>query len=403
MIDKNNDRYDFDRVIDRRGSHSSKYAATQGLISDYEDIIPLWVADMDFETPAVIRDAVIKKITEHPVLGYSVPPQEYYETLKDWFLSEYGVEVTAAELEFTPGVVAAVYKILECLTDKGDGVTIMPPVYFPFADVIEGSGRRKVEAPLVIQDERYYIDWERLEVALSESKILIFCHPHNPGGRVWSRDELCKVAALAKKHHVTVIIDEIHADLTFRAFHHIPFPAVSEEAREVGMSLMAPSKFFNMPGMVASHMYIPNYELRKKVFGYFEANHLSTADCFTYDAVIAAYRHAAGWAKEASAYCEDNVAYVSDFLRNELGGRVGMIKPDASFLIFLDFRQMGFASPKELNDFIVEKAGVLMNEGSTFGPGGEFFMRLNVGTSRSVLEEVMRRLKKALLDRPEKR
>lgn len=401
MIDTSKETYDFDRVVDRKGSHSSKYAATQGLISDYEEIIPLWVADMDFETPKVIRDAVIKRITEHPVLGYSVPPKEYYETLKEWFRSEYDLEIEIPEIEFTPGVVAALYKLLECLTEKGDGVAIMPPVYFPFADVINGSGRREVTAPLLIKNERYYIDWDRLEDALKESKVLVLCHPHNPGGRVWETEELERIAALAKKHGVTVISDEIHGDLTYPAHKHRPFPSISMEAREVGLSLMAPSKFFNMPGLVASHIYIPNPDLRKRVFGYFEANHLSTADCFTFDAVIAAYRHAAVWAKAALAYCEKNVAYISDFLRDELQGQVGMIRPEASFLVFLDFRKAGFSSPTELHEFIIRKAGVLMNEGSTFGEGGAFFMRLNVGTSRSVLEEVMRRLKKALSERTE--
>ena len=390
--------YDFDREIDRRGTHTAKYAATEGLTSDYDEIIPLWVADMDFETPAVIKEALIKSISENPVLGYSVPPKAYIETLVEWFRSEYGVTVSPEELVYTPGVVAALYKLIECFTEKGDGVTILPPVYFPFADVIAGSGRRKVLAPLVIEDGRYYIDWARLEEALEESKVMIFCHPHNPGGRVWSEEELRKVASLAKKHGVTVFSDEIHADLTYHAFHHKPFVAISDEAREVGITIMAPSKFFNMPGVIGSHMYIPNPELREKAFGYFEANHLGSADCFTYDAVIAAYRHAADWAKAAVDYCEANVRFVKEYLQNELP-EIGMIEPEASFLIFLDFRKCGFKTTAELSDFIVRKAGVLMNEGSTFGPGGEFFMRLNVGTSRSVLAEALRRLTKALRER----
>ena len=398
MSETNKALYDFDRVVDRRGTHTAKYAATEGLTSDYEEIIPLWVADMDFETPAVIKEALVKSITENPVLGYSVPPKAYFDTLIRWFREEYGLEITPGEIVYTPGVVAALYKLIECFTEKGDGVTILPPVYFPFADVIAGSGRRKVLAPLLIEEERYYIDWARLEEALEESKVMIFCHPHNPGGRVWSEEELRRVAVLAKKHGVTVFSDEIHADLTYSAFRHKPFVSICDEAREAGISLMAPSKFFNMPGVVGSHMYIPNAALREKAFGYFEANHLGGADCFTYDAVIAAYSRAADWAKAAVAYCEENVRFVRDYLRRELP-EVGMIEPEASFLIFLDFRKSGFSTPAALSDFIIRKAGVLMNEGSTFGPGGEFFMRLNVGTSRSVLEEALRRLAKAFRER----
>ena len=395
------ERYDFDKIVDRSGSYSAKYEALGGLKSDYDEILPLWVADMDFETPAAIREAITKSIADHPVLGYSVPPASFYDTIVDWFRDAYGISATPGEITYTPGVVAAIYKIIEALTKEDEGVTILPPVYFPFADVVAGSRRKEITAPLLIKENRYYIDWERLEEALSQSKLLIFCHPHNPGGRVWSREELTRVATLAKKYGVTVISDEIHADLTFKAFRHIPFPTVSEEARACGISLMAPSKFFNMPGVIASHMYIPDPELREKVFGYFERNHLNAASCFTFDAVTAAYGKSADWALAARDYCEKNVRYVSDFLKSELP-RVQMIEPEASFLIFLDFRGLGFSSPEELHTFLIQKAGLLLNEGSSFGAGGAFFMRLNVGVPRAVLEEAMKRLKKALQERSEK-
>ena len=212
-----------------------KYDGYGHFESDYEDILPLWIADMDFATPSFVGDAVRKRL-EHPVLGYTCPPDRYFEAIQSWFEKRYGFRPAKEEISYTPGVVSGYYKLIQCFSHEGDGITILPPVYYPFANVIRGSNRKLVEAPLLVRDERFYIDWDRLDEALSESKMLLFCHPHNPGGRVWSDEELRRVAHMAHEHGVLIMSDEIHADLSYRGVQHHPFPSISEEAREITMS-----------------------------------------------------------------------------------------------------------------------------------------------------------------------
>ncbi len=387
-------KFDFDKIIDRHNTCCTKYDGYGHFTSEYKEIIPMWIADMDFATPAPIGDAIRKRL-EHPVLGYGIPPEEYYTTLQEWFAKQYGLKISKDDITYTPGVVAGIYKLIQCWTREGDGITICPPVYYPFADVIRGSRRRLVEAPLLLRDERYMLDWDALDKALAQSKVLLWCHPHNPGGRVWTAEELQRVATMAKQHGCLVISDEIHADLTFREYRHIPFPSVSDDAKEVGMSLMAPSKVFNMPGVIASQLYIPNARLRDVVFPYMIQNGLAHASCYTYYAVIAAYKECGEWSKACMRYIEENVELVQRYITERIP-RLKMIRPEASFLIFIDCRELGFKTTDDLANFFVQKAGVMLNDGSTFGTGGAFFMRLNVGTPRSILEEAMQRIEKAV-------
>lgn len=389
--------YDFDTIIDRRGTSSIKYDGLGDLQSDYEEILPLWIADMDFATPSFISDAIRQRL-EHPVLGYTHPSERYFAAIQGWFEQRYGFRPAREEIAYTPGVVSGFYKLIQCFSHEGDGITILPPVYTPFSSVIEGSRRKLVEAPLLIKDERFYIDWDRLDAALAESKMLLFCHPHNPGGRVWSEDELSRVAKMAQEHNVLIMSDEIHADLSYRGSQHHPFPTVSDEARAITMSLMAPSKVFNMPGVIGSHFYIPDKELRARAFGYMEQCFLASASCWTYDAIATAYEQGEDWSRACMDYIKGNVDYVADFLRDRLP-EVKMIRPEASFLIFLDFREAGFETADDLVDFLIRKCGVFMNDGRTFGTGGECYMRLNVGEPRSVIEEAMQRLEKGLRSR----
>lgn len=387
-------RPDFDRLIDRHGTSCTKYDAIRDLIGDRTDILPMWIADMDFETPDFIIEAIQKRLT-HRVLGYTIPCDKYCGVLQDWFERHYGFRPDAKHLCYTPGIVSGIYKVIQCLTHEGDGIALCPPVYHPFAQVINGSRRKVVEAPLLLENNRYEIDFNALDKALAQARILIWCHPHNPGGRVWSVEELQKVAEVAHKHNVTIISDEIHADLTFKAYKHHPFPSVSDTARACSLSFMAPSKAFNMPGVIASQLYIPNDKLRETVFGYLEANHLDAASATTYDAVMAAYSQGDEWLASVIAYIEDNVAYVQQYLNENLP-QLSMLKPEASFLIFLDCRKLGFPNGAELTKFLIDKAGLLLNDGTMFGTGGEGFMRLNVGVPRSVLKEAMERLHRAV-------
>lgn len=393
MFDRTMKREDLNQVIDRKGTGCTKFDGIADVIGDRTDVLPMWIADMDFATPSFVIDAVKKRL-EHPVLGYSIPTAEYYAALQQWFVKKYGFEPKKEELCFTPGIVSGIFKILQCLTQEGDGVALCPPVYHPFGQVIRGSRRRMVEAPLILKNNRFEIDFEALENALKEAKILIWCHPHNPGGRVWTREELEAVAKLADKYGVYIISDEIHADLTFKNFKHIPFPSVSPEARKWAISLMAPSKAFNMPGIIASQIYIADEKLRHTIYEYLEYNCLNHANSTTYGAVAAAYNHGEEWLDGVMDYIEDNIAFVRQYLKDHLP-QLGMIEPEASFLIFLDCRGLGM-DDKALTDFFINKAHLLLNPGTMFGTGGEGFMRLNVGVPRSVLQDAMDRIRKAV-------
>lgn len=386
-------REDLNQKIDRRGTGCTKFDGISAIIGDRTDVLPMWIADMDFATPDFVIDAVRKRL-EHPVLGYSIPTDEYYEALQQWFEKKYHFRPQKEELCFTPGIVSGIFKILQCLTQEGDGVVLCPPVYHPFGQVIKGSRRRVVEAPLILQDNRFEIDYAALESALKEAKILIWCHPHNPGGRVWTKDELTAVAKLADKHGVYIISDEIHADLTFGQYQHIPFPVVCPEAKKWAISLMAPSKAFNMPGIIASQIYIANPELRHTIYEYLEYNCLNHANSTTYGAVAAAYLHGEKWLDEVIAYIQENIAFVREYLKEHLP-QLSMIEPEASFLIFLNCRGLNM-DDKALMDFFINKAHLLLNSGTMFGTGGEGFMRLNVGVPRSVLQEAMDNIRKAV-------
>ncbi|MDD7438221.1 MAG: pyridoxal phosphate-dependent aminotransferase [Bacteroidales bacterium] len=387
-------KYNFDKILDRNHTDCTKYDGYGSFESEYKEILPLWVADMDFATPPFVLDAIRRRL-EHPVLGYTVAPSSYYEAIQGWFERHYGFRPLREELEHTPGVVSGIYKLIECLTEKGDGILITPPVYHPFSNVINASGRKMIEAPLRLIDGRQEIDWELLESRMKDANIFLISHPHNPGGRVWSRGELERIAQIAKANGALVISDEIHADLTFKPHKHIPFPSVSSTAAEVGITLMAPSKAFNMPGVIGSHFYIKDPVLRKRIFHYMEANGLAHASAYTYDAIAAAYREGDEWSEQCLDYVLGNIDYVRRFLEERIPN-IKMIEPEASFLIFLDCRGLGFGTTEELNDFFIRKAGLFLNDGKMFGTGGDYFMRLNVGSPRSTIEEAMRRLEKAV-------
>ncbi|MDO5035734.1 MAG: PatB family C-S lyase [Porphyromonas sp.] len=389
------EKFDFDQIIDRHGTCCTKFDGYEPVKGGkYEDILPLWIADMDFATPSCVSNAIRKRL-EHPVLGYTVAPDEYFETLQWWFEQKYGFRPEKEHLMYTPGVVAGIYKLVQLFTEKGDGITIMPPVYTPFSNVINGSDRRQVEAPLRLNGARYEIDWDLLEQALSQSKAMILCNPHNPGGRVWSLEELRRIAELADRYGVFVISDEIHADLTFKEHRHHPFPTVSEMARRNSVSLMAPSKAFNMPGVIASQLYVPDDALREKIEAYMVGNGLAHASWYTYQAVIAAYREGGEWQEACMSYIRDNIDFVRNFLKERIPS-ITMIEPEASFLIFLNCRGLGFDDSQQLSDFFMKEAGLYLNNGADFGTGGEGFMRLNVGLPKSVLEKALIRLEKAV-------
>lgn len=387
-------KYDFDEIIERRGTHSIKFDSIQELWGR-NDLIPMWVADMDFRTPSFIVEA-IKKRMEHEIFGYTKPSDEYFNSIIRWVDKRYGMKVCKEEIQYIAGIVPGIHHAVCALSEKGDKIMIQPPVYHPFKQVIEGTGRSVVQSPLILRDGRYYMDFDSMRKQIQGCKLYILCNPHNPGGVVWSREELETVADICKESGVMVISDEIHADMTFLPYKHLPFAMVNDWTHENTVTFMAPSKVFNMPGIIASHAIVFNNDLRERFYSYLEQNDLIMGNAFAYPAVEAAYTQGEDWLKQMLDYVYENIQLVDASLKQKMP-KIKAILPEASFLIFLDCRELGYETQEQLVDFFVNKARLGLNDGAMFGKEGTGFMRLNVATPRSIVEEAMKRLEDAYL------
>lgn len=387
-------KYDFDEIIERRGTHSIKFDSMQELWGR-NDLIPMWVADMDFRTPSFIVEA-IKKRMEHEIFGYTKPSDEYFNSIIRWVDKRYGMKVCKEEIQYIAGIVPGIHHAVCALSEKGDKIMIQPPVYHPFKQVIEGTGRSVVQSPLILRDGRYYMDFDSMRKQIQGCKLYILCNPHNPGGVVWSREELETVADICKESGVMVISDEIHADMTFLPHKHLPFAMVNDWTHENTVTFMAPSKVFNMPGIIASHAIVFNNDLRERFYSYLEQNDLIMGNAFAYPAVEAAYTQGEDWLKQMLDYVYENIRLVDASLKQKMP-KIKAILPEASFLIFLDCRELGYETQEQLVDFFVNKARLGLNDGAMFGKEGTGFMRLNVATPRSIVEEAMKRLEDAYL------
>ena len=384
-------KYNFDEIIDRRGTESVKWDAVSERWGR-NDLLPMWVADMDFRTPSFVMNALRKRL-EHEVLGYTFACEEWYTSIINWLQSRHGWKVKREELTFMPGIVRGLVFAIQCFTEKGDKVMVMPPVYHPFFLVTEKNKREVVYSPLVLRDGQYYIDFDRFRKDIQGCKILILSNPHNPGGRVWTREELEQIAEICYESKTLVISDEIHADLTLPPYQHITFALVSEKARQNSLVFMSPSKAFNMPGLASSYCIIENKEICRCFQEYMEASELSEGHLFAYLSVAAAYSNGTEWLDQVLAYIQSNIDFTDAFL-SEYIPNIKMIRPQASYLVFLDCRTLGL-NQKELVDLFVDGAHLALNDGTMFGKEGEGFMRLNVACPRSVLEKALKQLKKA--------
>ena len=384
-------KYNFDEIIDRRGTESVKWDAVSERWGR-NDLLPMWVADMDFRTPSFVMNALRKRL-EHEVLGYTFACEEWYTSIINWLQSRHGWKVKREELTFMPGIVRGLAFAIQCFTEKGDKVMVMPPVYHPFFLVTEKNKREVVYSPLVLRDGQYYIDFDRFRKDIQGCKILILSNPHNPGGRVWTREELEQIAEICYESKTLVISDEIHADLTLPPYQHITFALVSEKARQNSLVFMSPSKAFNMPGLASSYCIIENKEICRCFQEYMEASELSEGHLFAYLSVAAAYSNGTEWLDQVLAYIQSNIDFTDAFL-SEYIPNIKMIRPQASYLVFLDWRTLGL-NQKELVDLFVDGAHLALNDGTMFGKEGEGFMRLNVACPRSVLEKALKQLKKA--------
>ena len=384
------ERYDFDKVIDRRGSGAVKTDAL-GKVYGKDDLIPLWVADMDFETPDFIVNA-LKERLEHPVFGYTVIPEDYWQTVQKWIADRHGWETRCEWMTFIPGIVKGIGMAINALLEKDEKVIIQPPVYHPFRLIPQKNGREVVFNPLkALPDGSYEMDFENLEAVCDEKcKMLILSNPHNPAGIVWPRETLERLAGFCHSRGIIVISDEIHCDMAMFGNKHIPFANVSEKAAQCSITFGAPSKTFNIAGIVSSYAIVPNHELREKFFNWLEASEMSAPHLFAPIATMAAFRHGENWRKQMLGYVEGNIEFIEDFCAQNIP-QIRPIRPQASFLVWLDCRGLGL-SHDELIDLFVNKAGLALNDGDMFSPGGNGFMRLNVGTSRSTLEKAMNQL-----------
>ena len=384
-------KYNFDAVIDRNSTNAAKIEEMKE-IWGREDLIPMWVADMDFATPDFVLDAV-KKRCEHPILGYTVKPDSYYMSIINWCKSRYGMDVEKKNIHYVPGIVAGLGMAMNCYTSPGDKVVIMPPVYHPFARLTRNNNRQLVECPMKFENGEYRMNLDLFKTIKKGVRLLILCNPHNPGGVVWKKEELAELAEICAEDNILVFSDEIHADLTLPPNKHLPFAMVSEKAKNNSVTFMAPSKTFNMPGVAASHAIIFNETLLSKFEKYMEAGELGTGHVFAFPAVEAAFNNGAEWLEECLAYIQSNIDYVDAFMR-EHTPKIKVIRPQASYLLWLDCRDMGLTH-EQLKSFFADKAHLALNEGEMFGREGSCFMRMNIGSPRCIIEKAMKQLAEA--------
>ena len=384
-------KYNFDVNIDRSGTSAIKLDRLQENWGR-TDLIPMWVADMDLATAPFVLDA-IRKRCENPILGYTAKPASYFQAIVNWNHNRYGFDITPDMISFVSGIVPGIGLALNAFTEKGDKIMVQPPVYHPFMWLIERNEREVVYNPLTWIDGELHMDLEHFRKQVKGCKVFILCNPHNPGGIVWTEEELQTVARICSEEHVLVFSDEIHADLTLPPLEHRPFATISEEARLNSVTFMSPSKAFNMPGITASHVIIPNDTLRARLRKLIDACELDMGHVFAFTAVEAAYSNGTEWLHQCLGYIQGNIDYVDRFMQEHIPG-IRVLRPKASFLLWLDCRDLHF-SQEELNHFFVDKAHLALNDGAMFGKEGVGFMRMNVGSPRATIERAMQQLLEA--------
>ncbi len=386
--------YDFDKPVDRRGTGAIKFDVLKERYGR-DDLLPLWVADMDFETPPFVVEALRLRL-DHPVFGYTTEPAEYRPAIVDWQREHHGWEIRPEWLSYIPGIVKGIGMAIQVFTRPGDRIVVQPPIYHPFHLVPQANGREVMWNPLRPTADGYEMDFGQLEPLLCDErcKLLLLSNPHNPAGIVWDEATLRRLAELCAAHGVVVVSDEIHADMPLFGSRHRPFATVSDTAARNSITFAAPSKTFNIAGIVSSYTVVPDDGLRSRFFGWLEANEFGAPDLFAPIATVAAYRQGDAWRRQMLRYVEQNVLFVETFCRERLPA-IRPLRPQASFLVWLDCRALGL-SHERLVGLFVDEARLALNDGAMFGPGGEGFMRLNVGTRRAVLEEALGRLEEAI-------
>ncbi len=384
-------KYDFDENVPRKHTDCLKYDNVKEMFGT-EEILPMWIADMDFKTPPFIIES-LKKRLNHEVLGYTYCCSRWKPAIQNWVSRHYGWKVQPDEIGFVGGIVPAISFALQCFTKAGDKVLIQPPVYHPYHHVTHDLERTLVTSPLKLVNGQLEIDFADFEEKIKGCKVFLLCNPHNPCGRVWSKEELLRMCDICVKNNVLIISDEIHCDMALKGFHHTPFATVSDDAKNNSITFMAASKTFNIAGLKSSYHIIQNETIRKQYHEFLRKSELDTAHVFATGPVATAYNEGDEWLKQMLEYVEANIDFMEEYLKANMP-KMGMIRPQASYLVFLDARGLGLPHD-ELVEFFVREAKVGMNDGAMFGEGGSGFMRMNLGCPRATLVRALEQIKGA--------
>jgi len=380
--------YNFDCVIDRRHTESEKWKKFDA------DVLPMWVADMDFAAPPAVVDAIQQR-AQHGIYGYAIRPDSYYESMVEWMRRRHDWEIERNWLAHSPGVVTALNLAVNAFTQPGEKIIIQPPVYPPFFTIVKNNGRQLVYNPLRAENGYYRMDLADLEKRIdNRTRALMLCSPHNPVGRVWTRNELLALGELCLRKNIMIFSDEIHSDLIMRGHKHVPLAMLSPELAEITVTIIAPSKTFNVPGLYTATAIIPNPKLHTQFNHVLENYALNSSSIFGMVALQAAYRHGEEWLEELIDYLQDNIDYAIRFFQQRIP-QIKVTCPEGTYLLWLDCRELGFTHDG-LRDLFLKQAKVALNEGYTFGPSGEGFMRMNIGCPRSVVAEGLARIERAV-------
>jgi cystathionine beta-lyase len=385
-------KYNFDEIVNRENTNSVKFDLRKELFGK-EDVIPMWVADMDFKTPDFIINA-IRKRAEHEVFGYSFRSKSYFQSIIDWVKRKHNWAVNSDWISFSPGVVPAVNMAIMAYTNPGDEIVVQTPVYFPFFSAIKDNNRIQVENPLKLENGRYCIDFEDLELKLQSAKVLLLSNPHNPGGSVWTKDELIKLAELCIKNDVLIFADEIHADLVFKDYKFTAVASISDSIAENTITFIAPSKTFNIAALATSSVIISNSGLKEKYDKVLDTIHIGMGNVFGAVASEAAYTHGDEWLDQLMEYLAGNLDFVDDYLDQNIP-QIKLIRPEGTYLVWLDCSKLDLKG-KDLKDFMIHDAGIGFSDGRIFGTGGEGFMRMNIACPKQTLEHALNNLKEAI-------
>jgi len=387
-------KYNFDKVVKR--IQSEKWCEKKRIFGK-EDIIPLWVADTDFESPKSVVEAIIKR-AEHSIFGYTFKSPLYYNSIINWFRKRYKWGIKKEWINYSPGVVPALSFIALSFSNPGDKIMVQSPVYRRFFEVIVENGRQILNNELKLKNGKYVIDFDDFEKKANDSRVKLFflCNPHNPVGRVWTREDLIKLGRICIKNNIIIVSDEIHSDLIYKGYKHVVFASISEEFAQNSITLNSPSKTFNLAGLQASVIIIPNKKYYKIYDNMISSLKLTRGNVFGLVALEAAYNFGEEWLEQLLEYLEENVKYLMNFFEEKIP-KIKAIKPEGTYLIWLDCRQLGL-NDLELRKFMIEKAKVGLLDGYKFGQGGEGFQRINISCPRIILKESLKRIEKAVIE-----